>query len=214
MSFAPAIRFLLAACLLPVACSTPDRKGLVEVKKTVPCVVIDLRYATAHNVTGKPLYPKRMPCLLRASTAQRLKHAQALLRAQGYGLKIWDAWRPLEAHQRLFHHGRETGLFLDPIHGWSRHCGGISVDATLVDLKGREQRLPTAFDDHLQNASSQQVPTDPKIRRNLNILHQAMRAAGFRPLPDEWWHFDDLDFLHVSIPVITGKDLGIKIRRE
>lgn len=185
------------------------REGLVEVRDVVPNVSIDLRYTTAENVTGRPLYPANMPCLLRRSTAERLAVAQARLRAQGYGLRIWDGWRPPEAHQRLHDHGSRTGLFIDPSGGWSRHCAGISVDATLVDAEGREQAMPTYFDENLAAAASDTRHPDPAVRRNLRLLHDAMEEAGLKPLPGEWWHFDDLEFLYTSIPVIWARDLGI-----
>lgn len=185
------------------------REGLVEVRELAPDVSIDLRYTTAENVTGRPLYPAGMPCLLRRSTAGRLAVAQARLRAQGYGLRVWDGWRPPEAHQRLHDHGKRTGLFIDPSGGWSRHCAGISVDATLIDAAGREQAMPTYFDENLAAAASDTRHPDPTVRRNLSVLHAAMEEAGFKPLPGEWWHFDDLEFLYTSIPVIWGRDLGI-----
>jgi D-alanyl-D-alanine dipeptidase len=187
------------------------REGLVEVNQLVPGISIDLRYATADNITGRPLYPANMPCLLRHSTAGRLALAQNHLREQGYGLRIWDAWRPPEAHQRLHDHGKRTGLFIDPGGGWSRHCAGISVDATLVDAAGREQRMPTRFDENLTAAASNAHHPDPVVRRNLRLLHDAMLSAGFKPLPGEWWHFDDLEFLYTSIPVIWGRDLGVRL---
>lgn len=203
---------LISLVALPLACSAPKKnKGLVNVRKVVPGVVVDLRYSTAQNILGRPVYPPDMPCLLRASTAKKLKKAQAHLRAQGYGLKVWDAWRPPEAHDLLYGRSAATGMFLDPIRGWSRHCGGISVDATLVDKHGQEQRLPTAFDEDLQHASSHQQPKDPEIRRNLALLHEAMTEAGFKALPGEWWHFDDLEFLYRPIPVIRAKDVGITL---
>ena len=203
---------LISLLALPLACSAAKKnKGLVEVRKRVPGVVVDLRYSTTQNVLGRPVYPPNMPCLLRASTAKKLKKAQTRLKRQGYGIKIWDAWRPPEAHQLLFGQADSSGMFLDPVHGWSRHCGGISIDATLVDLQGREQRMPTAFDEDLHQASSHQQPKDPEIRRNLTLLHEAMTEAGFKPLPGEWWHFDDLEFLYRRIPVIRAKDVGVKI---
>ncbi len=186
--------------------------GLVDVRTAVPDISVDLRYATRHNVVRRPVYPANMPCLLRASTVAHLKKAQASLRRQGYGLRIWDAWRPQEAQQVLYAHGGGTGMFLDPRTGWSRHCGGISLDATLVDLEGHEQRLPTYFDEDLQKASSNARPRDPVILRNLEILHRAMREAGFTPLEGEWWHFDDADYLHEPVSVIRAADLGMVIR--
>lgn len=180
-------------------------------RRSIPRIQVDLRYTTVQNITGKPIYPAKMPCLLRASTTEKLKKAQALLHAQGYGLKIWDAWRPLEAHRRLYEHGAKTGMYLDPLRGWSRHCGGVSVDVTLVNRQGEEMRMPTYFDEDLHHAASSQTPSDPEIRQNLALLQGAMKAAGFAPLPGEWWHFDDLDFLYRSIPAIRAKDIGLKL---
>ena len=203
----------LVVGLLMTSCTSPQpsKKGLVDVRRMVPNVVVDLRYGTTDNVTGKALYPPDMPCLLRASTAQKLKKAQRRLRSQGYGLKIWDAWRPTEVHQRLYRQGAGTGMFLDPNRGWSRHCGGISVDATLVDKHSQELPMPTHFDEDLHRASSHEQPKDPTIRRHLSVLHEAMTAAGFKALPGEWWHFDDVDFLYRPIPVIKAADIGVKL---
>jgi D-alanyl-D-alanine dipeptidase len=186
--------------------------GMLDVRKEVPGIVVDLRYTTGQNVTGQPLYPSRMPCLLLRPTVERLKRAQAALRAQGYGLKIWDAWRPAEAQGKLHAHGGKTGMFLNPKVGWSRHCGGVSLDATLVDAEGREQPMPTYFDENLAHAASSQTPADPVVRRNLALLHRAMRSAGLMPLPAEWWHFDDIDFLHNPVLVIHGSVIGVPIR--
>ncbi len=215
------LRLLPVFCLM--SCGTPGLEsrnaiakarqyGLIDVSAAIPDISVNLRYITRHNVAGHPVYPRSMPCLLFAPTVERLKQAQAALRLQGYGLRIWDAWRPPEAQQVLYSHGGRTGMFLDPGAGWSRHCGGVSVDATLVDLEGHEQRLPTYFDEDLEKASSVALPHDPVILRNLKILHQAMREAGLIPLPGEWWHFDDKDFIHDPVPVITAAKLGIKIR--
>lgn len=213
---------LLAVLLLPACASVPPRpatgvqaragaRGLVAVAQAVPGARVDLRYQTAANVTGRPLYPADMPCLLRRSTAEKLARAQELLQARGCGLKIWDAWRPPEAQQKLHEHGARTGMFLDPAKGWSRHCGGVSVDATLVDARGRELEMPTYFDENLEHAASDTRHPDPAVRANVALLHEAMRAAGFAPLPGEWWHFDDLEFLYTPVPVIHAADLGLTL---
>ena len=194
------------------ALTLAEKFGLVDVRQAVPGIVVDLRYTTRQNVTGQPIYPRQMPCLLLRSTAERLKLAQAALRAQGYGIKIWDAWRPMEAQEKLYAHGGKTGMFLDPKVGWSRHCGGVSLDATLVDSAGREQVMPTYFDENLAHAASSLTSADPIVRRNLVLLHGAMSGAGLMPLLAEWWHFDDIDFLSDPVPVIRGRDLGVVIQ--
>ncbi len=205
-------RFLLLGLLVLASCATvAEKKGMADVRKAARGVVVDLRYATAENITGSPLYPADMPCLLRASTAVKLAKAHAALRAQGCGLKVWDAWRPLEAHRRLYAAKAKTNLFQNPAHGWSRHCGGIAVDVTLVDRKGRELPMPSGFDETLAASTLQQRLSDPVIQQNLRLLNNAMTAAGFKALPDEWWHFDDLDFLYEPIPVVLSKDIGVKV---
>lgn len=202
----------LLTCLFLASCTSPwEEKGLVDIRRAAPGIQVDLRYQTADNITGRPLYPDSMPCLLRKSTALKLRQAQNRLAGQGYGLKIWDAWRPPEVHQVLYGRGAHTGMYLAPRRGWSRHCGGIAVDATLVDRDGRELPMPTRFDEGLAEASSSRLPDDPAIRRHLQILHTAMRDAGFEALPGEWWHFDDLEFLHHPVPVISARDLGLRL---
>lgn len=187
------------------------RFDLVDVRAEIPDIAIDLRYSTAQNVTGQPVYPARMPCLLRIETAQKLKQAQAILTAQGYGLRVWDAYRPPEAQEKLHKYGGNTGMFLSPNNGWSRHCGGIAIDLTLVDAQGREQRMPTYFDQDFANASHHYHGGDPLVKRNLQILKDAMKEAGFTQLESEWWHFDDADYISNPQPIVFGRELAIPI---
>ena len=120
--------------------------SLVDVSKAGPGISIDLRYATAENVARRPLYSPRMPCLLRRETAEKLRIAHESLRAEGYGIRVWDAYRPPEVQEALAAAGEATDLFVSPEIGWSRHCAGVAVDVTLVDAKGHPQAMPTAFD--------------------------------------------------------------------
>lgn len=186
--------------------------ALTDVRKAIPGISIDLRYGTPDNVAGRPLYPKHMPCLLRVETMEKLKTAQAILRAQGYGIRIWDAYRSPEAQEVLHQAGAHTHMFLSPeTLGWSRHCGGIAVDVTLVDVNNHEQRMPTGFDAGLQNAASDYRGGDPLVAKNLQILQKAMQQAGFTQVTAEWWHFDDGDFVRNPQPIIYGHQLGLFI---
>ncbi|MBL9179808.1 MAG: M15 family metallopeptidase [Verrucomicrobiaceae bacterium] len=185
---------------------------LVDVRAFIPGISIDLRYTTAENVTGRPLYPRHMPCLLRRETAMKLKEAHELLRAQGYGIRVWDAYRPPEAQEKLHAAGASTHMFLSPeTMGWSRHCGGIAVDVTLVDGNQQEQRMPTGFDAGLRNASARYQGGDSVVARNLQLLQRAMLRAGFAQVRAEWWHFDDGDFVDNPQPVIFGHQLAIPV---
>lgn len=187
---------------------------MVDVRKAIPDVVCDLRYATKRNVTGQLLYPADMPCLLYWSTAEKLKRAQALLKAQGYGLKVWDAWRPPEVQVSLFEYGGKTGMFVDPKECWSKHCSGVAVDVTLVDAKGRELELPTYFDEGGPKAHYVYQGNSTNIRKNVKVLQDAMKAAGFDLLAMEWWHFDDADSSGENVappPVMFASEAGITL---
>ncbi len=184
---------------------------LVDVRRTVPGVQIDLRYGTRRHVAGRALYPAGMPCLLRRVTAEKLRRAQAMLASQGYGLRLWDAWRPPEVHLLLLHHGGHTGMFQNIEGGWSRHSGGLSVDLTLVDQSGHEMRMPTGFDEDFEHADAIYTGGAPDIARNLAILQKAMRVAGFSTVAKEWWHFDDADFVNQGQRVIYASELGIPV---
>lgn len=185
-------------------------RNLVDVRQVIPDIVCDLRYTTRENITLQHLYPQDMPCLLLASTAEKLRNAQASLRAQGYGLKIWDGWRPPEVQTALFEHGGYTGMFTDPRIMWSRHCSGTAVDVTLVDAKGRELEMPTKYDAGGPKCHYMAILKDDEVRQRRHALQMAMMAAGFSILDSEWWHFDDAEFNAGPVPpAIFAGEVGI-----
>ncbi len=188
-------------------------RGLTDVRAFIPDIAVDLRYATSANIAGRALYPSDMPCLLKTSTAVKLRKAQALLRKKRLGLRIWDAWRPPEVQVLLAEKEGNTGLFLDPKSAWSRHCSGTAVDVTLIDRQGVEQRMPTYHDEGGERACYRYKGDDRTVRRNLSLLQHAMSDAGFTILDTEWWHFDDADTFTQSppAPVVFGHEVGIHI---
>jgi D-alanyl-D-alanine dipeptidase len=187
-------------------------RNLVDVRSVVPGIVCDLRYTTDDNITHQPLYPKDMPCLLLASTAQKLRQAQETLRAQGFGLKIWDGWRPPEVQTSLFDHGGYTGMFTPPSMMWSRHCSGTAVDVTLVDSHGHELKMPTKFDEGGPQCHYLAIVKDEEVRKRRHALQMAMLDAGFGILETEWWHFDDADFNSGPAPtVVFAGEIGMAL---
>lgn len=63
------------------------------------------------------------------------------------------------------------------------------MDATLVDAKGLEMKMPTDFDDFTVAAAMNYRGKDPVIAHNLDLLHWAMARGGFIGMRTEWWHF-------------------------
>lgn len=167
---------------------------MVDLAVVCPDVLIELRYATPRNITGAPIYPAQARALLRRSVAERIRRANDLLLVQGYRLKIWDAYRPPSAQERLWEARPNPEFVGDPARGGSLHTWGVAVDVTLVDLRGREQRMPTGFDEFTPAAARRYSGGDPVIAANLRRLQQAMVAAGFLAMRDEWWHFVAKDF--------------------
>lgn len=177
---------------------TKRTESMVEITSVCPSIFYELRYASRRNFTGRQIYPTNSRCLVRKSVAVRLKKAQEELRHHGYGLKIWDAYRPQWAHTELWASTPNPEFVASPDSGGSWHTWGAAVDVTLVDLNGREQKMPTDFDDFTSAAKSEYRGDDPKIGERVRILRTAMFNAGFRGLRDEWWHFTAEDAIQFS----------------
>ena len=175
--------------------AAPIDEGLVDIKTIDPTIVVDLRYASPHNVTGHALYPANMVALVQPGVAQRLVRAQNFLRKHHYGLKIWDAYRPQLAQEQLWQ-ATHDGLYVaDPLEGnGSLHTWGVAVDATLVNAKGRDVSMPTDFDEFTPTALLRYQGQDASVKWHLKVLQVAMGRAGFYGMRTEWWHFVAYDW--------------------
>lgn len=183
---------------------------LVSVEQAVPGIWVEQRYKSERNVIGTPFYPRDLPCLVHRDTAVKLAKAQKLLLGRGYQLKIWDAYRPAESHMVLWKKFGMSGYVHEPGHEgrWSWHCYGRAVDVTLLDLHGREQVMPTDFDDFTPKAWAGYRGGDDEIATRVRILQWAMQKAGLEYLNSEWWHFSDPVEGPVGVPMMAS-DLGI-----
>jgi D-alanyl-D-alanine dipeptidase len=171
----------------------------VDIRSVDPTIAIDLRYATQNNVAHRPLYPPGTVALVRASVAERLAVAQKYLKEKGYGLKIWDAYRPQSTQEKLWQATHNRSYVADPSGGvGSMHTRGAAVDATLVDSSGRDIPMPTDFDSFTPAALLQYQGSDQLVRTNLKLLQKAMAHGGFYGLRTEWWHFCAPDWKRYS----------------
>ncbi|MBW4696675.1 MAG: M15 family metallopeptidase [Aphanocapsa lilacina HA4352-LM1] len=162
---------------------------MVDLGAVAPGVQRDMRYATVDNFLKKAVYPEAR-CLLRPAVAERLARVQNRLAGEGFGLKVWDCYRPLAVQKQMWMLVPDERYVANPAKG-SRHNRGAAVDLTLVDSRGKEQEMPTAFDDFSAKAGRDaQAQWSVTARRNYAVLHKAMMAEGFVPLPSEWWHYD------------------------
>lgn len=191
------LSWLLASIILLCGCFAVQAKqtkahDLVEICLINPNIKLDIRYATAHNFTGKPVY-KQARCFLRKATAQKIDAVQKKLETMGLGLKIWDAYRPRSVQYIFWNLTPDKRYVADPKKG-SKHNRGAAVDCTLVNKYGRELEMPSEFDEFSEQAHRNYDKMTFKAAKNCKLLESLMVKHGFSFINHEWWHFDDVDW--------------------
>jgi len=173
----------------------PSRRSLdydaelwTEVQAEEASIVLDIRYATADNFVGEPLYPCAR-CFMRPEAAVRLIEAHRALQAAGYGgLKLFDCYRPTPVQARLWEISPDPRAVAPPSKG-SMHNRGLAIDLTVIDREGRELDMGTAYDAFSERSYHSFRDLPAEVRANRKMLRKTMAAAGFRPLRTEWWHY-------------------------
>lgn len=186
------ILIFLPGCL--IAQYTGDLVDITELDSTI---VVELKYATGDNFLGDTLYSANI-CLLRKPVAERLVKVHQSLQKKGFGLKIWDGYRPLSVQKKMWEKLPDPRYVANPQRG-SNHNRGAAVDVTLIDLDGNELEMPTYFDDFSRKAGSDFPDVSELAKKHRTILQQAMRAQGFYTITSEWWHFNDKECKRYSI---------------
>lgn len=164
--------------------------GFLDVRTVVPDAVIDLRYATANNFVGVPLYPPGARCLVHESLAPGLAAAAAALRTQGATLVFWDCYRPHDVQVRMFEAVPDPAWVAKPGPYAKSHEAGRSVDVTIAQA-GRLMDMGTDFDDFSARATAYATTgVSATQQANRARLRNAMAAGGLAVYSGEWWHFD------------------------
>jgi D-alanyl-D-alanine dipeptidase len=181
--------------------------GFVDTATVVPGLIVEARYAGAHNFVGRPIEGYDAPrCLLTRPAADALAQVARDLAARDLKIKVFDCYRPARAVANFVRWAHDLNdtlgkrefypdvdkrmLFHDGyIASRSGHSRGSTVDLTLTRADGQELDMGTPFDFF----SPRSWPSAPNIGRsaeeNRALLAAAMRRRGFRPYEKEWWHF-------------------------
>jgi len=183
---------------------------LVDLTTVAPNIKLDVRYATADNFLGIPVYEEAKAFLERPA-ADALGRAANKLRALGYGFLIHDAYRPWYV-TKIFWDAtpRDKKIFVaDPQEG-SRHNRGCAVDLTLYDLRTGEELPMTGAYDEMSERSYAAYPGGTSLQRwDRELLRNALEAEGFTVYPYEWWHFDYKDWQQYPILNLTFEQLSL-----
>lgn len=177
-----------------------------------------LKYATAHNFVGRPIdgYDPKVThvALMTPKAAEHLCQVQNyLIQHYGYGLLIYDAYRPVRAvkdflfwskqkpvnsyelvrKEKHYPNVSKGKLFeLGYIAEQSGHCYGNTVDLVLIDIKtGKKLDMGARFDymDEKSHSTADSKHIGVKAYKHRKILTEAMQRFGFEQLKEEFWHF-------------------------
>jgi D-alanyl-D-alanine dipeptidase len=209
----------LAGALLLVGCKSgpPKEQGqfkppeLIELVKLDSTIRLDVRYATTNNFMHRPMY-KDPRAFLQRPAAEAIVRANQSLRTRGYGLLVFDGYRPWAVTKAFWDSAtpeqRKVGFVADPQEG-SKHNRGCAIDLTLFDLAtGSEVKMPSEYDEFSERAFPAYRGGPPESRAMRDLLRQAMEAQGFSVLEQEWWHFDFKDWRQYRILDISFEALS------
>jgi D-alanyl-D-alanine dipeptidase len=184
------------------------KPDLVELTKLDPTIKLDIHYASTNNFLGTPLYTEARAFLERPA-AEALERANTVLHAEGYGLLIFDAYRPWYV-TKIFWDAtpvKDHQYVADPAEG-SRHNRGCAVDLTMYDLKtGQPASMTSGYDEMSERAHPDYTGGTEEERAHREILRRAMEAEGFAVYQYEWWHFDYKDWKQYPIVNVPFEDI-------
>jgi D-alanyl-D-alanine dipeptidase len=220
----PAAGLVLALAAFPAGAQEGPPKedrflrppNLVELVTLDPTIRLDVRYATKHNEFGRPFYTEARAFLQRPA-AEALARVQRALKPKGYGLLVFDGYRPWSVTKQFWDlTPADKKIFVANPKNGSRHNRGGAVDLTLYHLdSGKEADMGGAYDEMTARSyvTYDKGPKDALARREL--LQDEMGKEGFFVYPWEWWHFDWKDWreypvLDVPFAAIGGSPAGVR----
>lgn len=159
--------------------------------------ILDLRYATERNFTGRRIY-RSAECWMNKGTAALLIKARDIFRKDGYRVKIWDAYRPISAQKKFWEVMPDDDFVArppvpgDPAAIRPTHLNGLCVDITLTDLDFKELVMPTEFDCFGPEAGLERNDHGSEGYKHASYMKLVMESVGFRAYENEWWHFYDV----------------------
>ena len=216
---------ILVSVILPLlgSCSGNGKMNVapaaefVLVNDVIPDAMLDIRYYGTYNFIGERIPGYEQPvAILTRQAADSLKAVNDDLKAMGYLIRIFDAYRPQKAVDFFMEWAEDTvdvrmkeyfypeldKSVLVPqeyVARKSSHTRGSTVDLTLFDMRTeRDADMGCTFDyfgvaSHPGVLPGQEIgayaPINEEQYNNRMILRNAMLSHGFKPYESEWWHF-------------------------
>jgi zinc D-Ala-D-Ala dipeptidase len=209
-----ALAFSLCVVSLTFSQGPPKEAGpfrqpdLVELVKLDPTIKLDIRYATKNNFLGRPVY-KQARAFLQRPAAEALVRVNQKLRAQGFGVVIFDGYRPWSVTKAFWDATpADKKIFVaDPATG-SRHNRGCAVDMSMFELAtGKLVQMPSEYDEMTERSHINYECASAESKRLRGILKAAMESEGFAVYEPEWWHYDYKDWKEYPILNVSFSEI-------
>ena len=211
-NFAQALKVIDTEKAFKASIDSSANNEMVDIKKLIPSIILDLRYATANNFMNYKLYYNATTTYMRKQPANGLLLVQKLLNEKGLGIKIFDAYRPYSITKKMWELIQDVRYVANPAQG-SGHNRGVAIDLTIIDLKtNKELNMGTGYDNFTDSAHHSFTPYfSAEIIANRTLLLTTMMNAGFKKFDTEWWHYswtgkeqyDVLDFSFKKMKKLT-----------
>jgi len=207
------MRVVLSALLMLSSCVVTAAPGqdLIDVRELDASIGTDMRYARADNFVGQPVDGyETAKCLLSRPAAEALTRVQSNLKEDGFGLLVFDCYRPQRAVDHFVRWAADTAnvrtkeeyypdvqksrLFDEGyIASRSGHSRASTVDLTLghrrADGSVEPLDMGTPFDFFDPRSNTEAPDLAPDQLESRLRLRDAMEAGGFRNYAAEWWHY-------------------------
>lgn len=197
------LRTEAAKAAVPAALAAGEQAQLVDAA-SVAGLKVNSVYAGSDNLFGAPLYstPK---LFLAKDAAAALGRVQQRLAPYGYGLVLWDAYRPWSVSKlaNLALPEGKKDMLEDPEVKGSVHNTGNAVDVGLYSLdSGEELDMGCGFDEPSLRQYASYAGGTSRERYLRSLLREEMELQGFKGIEMEWWHFEFGDcskFAHLNV---------------
>lgn len=200
---------------------TQPRTGLpmpdfVDLATMWPTIKLDVKYATPQNFVGSVIYTAARAFLLKTAADDFLAAVKEF-EALGYGVIVYDAYRPFHAQQKMFEAYPYDGFVADPRKG-GRHTRGVTLDISLYDLKTKAPLvMPTDFDSFDVKAAALAGLSDGLTQEQYDNKMQLIRVMNkhhFTVVKNEWWHFDHTSILECEPMDYAFDQIALNLKQD
>lgn len=183
-------------------------KGFVFLDEMLHGVRWDAKYATWDNFTGKPVEGYEVNRIAGThAVALALLEAQSRAANLGYGLLLWDGYRPKRAvdcflrwakrpednltKERYYPNIERTEMVAKGyVAPQSSHSRGSTIDLTLYRLDtGVLVSMGGSFDFMDERSHHEAKLITSMEAQNRRRLRSIMENSGFESYNFEWWHY-------------------------